>query len=180
MAAFYPFQQINIVYGDADAEGWALCVWAAAAGLLCHTTLQKDLKPRFASLLQDVKWSSGGFADSILFTPRSRVAVSWQGSSTAQWGGSHRNPLGQQGSLLPKVLPKADPATLTDEFYGFLACPGPSWGSVPLCSTKQLSRVAQMIYDGANTTLPFLTNAHCACTSRRINLSILVFSVHQF
>lgn len=95
-------------------------------------------------------------------------------------GGSHRNPLGQQGSLLPKVLPKADPATLTDEFYGFLACPGPSWGSVPLCSTKQLSRVAQMIYDGANTTLPFLTDAHCACTSRRINLSVLVFSVHQF
>lgn len=145
---------------------WALCVWAAVAVLLCQTTLWKKPRTTFVSLFQDVKWNSGGFDNSMLspvglwcLMAGEAPQLSGVAPSGSLWVSS--------GHFCPRCCPKADPGTLTDEFYGLLACPGVSWGSGPLCSTEQLSSVTQMIYDGAITTLPFLVDAQYAFTSRR-------------
>lgn len=170
MAAFCPLQQLNILYGTADGDTMSpLCLSCCS-----KTTLSKNLRTTFASLFQGGKWSSGGFADSMLGPGGLWCLMAGEAPQVKLWVSS--------GHLFPRCCPKADPGSVTDEFYGLLAYPGASWGSGPLYSTKQLSSVTQMIYDGAITTLSFLCmhTMHTLPGEKKTPLSILVFSVHHF
>lgn len=96
---------------------WALWVWAAVATPLCQSTLQENLKTVFASLFQD------GFGNSML-----SPSVWWCG---AEWGGTQRIPVGQQWSLLSKVLPKGWPWQF-DRWVLWIVCV--SWTLLGLCA----------------------------------------------